>query len=69
MARGDPPKRFEDLYQYFLGARAAAAAFYARGKADPEVAEDLRNYMHMVTGYIEAVQETYKLKKAAGGPS
>jgi hypothetical protein len=65
MARGDPPKRFEDLYQYFQGARAAAAAFYARGKANPELAEQMLGYMQMVSAYIEAVQQTYKLKRAA----
>ncbi|GAC1331801.1 MAG: hypothetical protein NVSMB17_10150 [Candidatus Dormibacteria bacterium] len=65
MARGDPPRRFEDLNQYFLGSRFAVAAFYERAKADPELAAQMRNHMHIVGGYIDAVKQTHKLRQAA----
>jgi hypothetical protein len=69
MARGDPAKRFEDLVEYFRGGRNAAAIFYVRAKdRDPELTGVLRDYVRMVDGYIEAVKETYRLKREAGKP-
>ena len=65
MPRGDPPKKFEDLLQYFLGARYALAAIYTRVRdsGDADVTADLRNHVRMLDQYIEAVKETNRLKK------
>lgn len=62
MARGDPAKKLEYLPPYFRGGRFAAFAFSRRAESEGRSSDELQAYVRMVDRYLEAVNETLRLR-------